>query len=126
MKNMTFRATAMLNFSILIFVFSCVIAFCVYQVNVIKKDAVVVDEIILPHAMMAEGLALDMIQVQQYLTDASATHNRASLVEADQHAQAFKRGIKAFEVRYNDDADKKKAPPPAGGGVSVMDSVGGG
>ncbi len=108
MKNMTFRATAMLNFSILIFVFSCVIAFCVFQVNVIKKDAVVVDEIILPHAMMAEGLTLDVIQVQQFLTDAAATHNRASFSAADEYAQSFKKGINTFKVRYNDDAQKKK------------------
>lgn len=108
MKNMSFRATAMLNFSILIFLFSSVIAFCVFQIHLIKKDAVVVDEIILPHAMLAENLALDVVQVQQYLTDASATHNRGSFAVADQHAQSFKKGIKAFKLRYANDPAKKK------------------
>jgi len=49
-----------------------------------------------PQAWAAEKMALDIIQVQQFLTDVSATHNDGGYQEAEEFAVDFKKTITQF------------------------------
>jgi methyl-accepting chemotaxis protein len=50
----------------------------------------------LPHALLAESMAFSVVQVQQFLTDVSATHDPAAYEEAEQAANTFKKDLQHF------------------------------
>lgn len=64
-----------------------------------EKTSRIIDDS-LPYTLLAEQMVLDAVQVQQYLTDASATRDRAVVGEAEQHAKAFKSGVAQFREHY--------------------------
>jgi len=47
-------------------------------------------------------MALDVVQVQQFLTDVSASHNRDGFTEAEKNAKSFKAGILVYKKRYDE------------------------
>ncbi len=54
----------------------------------------------LPQALLADELAFNMSQVQQFLTDASLTKNPEALQEAEAAAAAFRKALTALEGKY--------------------------
>ncbi len=59
----------------------------------------------LPFALTADQMVLDVVQVQQFLQDAAATHNRDSFGEADKYAQDFKKNIAKFRAMFESEQD---------------------
>ena len=59
----------------------------------------------LPFALTADEMVLDVTQVQQYLQDAAATHNRDSIGEADKYAQMFRENSAKFRVMFQNEQD---------------------
>jgi len=59
---------------------------------------------------IAQGMRVNVIQVQQFLTDISATRGRDGLddgfTEADENYQAFMKGLAKFEQRYRADSNQ--------------------
>jgi methyl-accepting chemotaxis protein len=60
-----------------------------------------------PHALAASGMKADIIQVQQWLTDVSATHNPDGFKEAEEAAHSFHGGVKRFQARFKSRNDSK-------------------
>ncbi|MDO9079658.1 MAG: MCP four helix bundle domain-containing protein, partial [Desulfuromonadales bacterium] len=54
----------------------------------------------LPNALLAEKMVLDTVQVQQYLTDASVTHDRSVIAEAEAHVRSFMAGVDKFRELF--------------------------
>lgn len=108
MKNISFRANTMLGYGAIIIMFSIVIFFCIYELHRIQGDAAEIDQNVLPYAILADQMAIDVVQVQQFLTDASATHNRDGFAEAGKNAVSFKSGIQSYKKRYAGNPQKSK------------------
>jgi len=107
-KNASFRTNTMLSFGAIIALFSIIISFCIYEIHLIRADAAEIDQSVLPYAILADQMALDVVQVQQFLTDASATHNRDGFAEAGKYAKSFKTGIQSYKKRYHEHPVKLK------------------
>jgi len=71
------------------------------RLSKIKDKAEVVEKESLPYAILAEEMTIAAIQVQQWLTDVSATHNRDGYKEADAAAEIFRAGLKKFSEMYS-------------------------
>lgn len=50
----------------------------------------------------AQNLQFDVVQVQQFLTDASATHNRQALIEADKFAELYSKHSDHLKELFKD------------------------
>jgi len=54
----------------------------------------------LPHALLAENMAFNIAQTQQFLTDVAATRDRKSMKDADDAAEGFRSGVKALREMF--------------------------
>jgi len=59
----------------------------------------------LPFTIAADKMVLDTIQVQQWLTDVSATHNQDGYNDAEEAAQGFKAGLAKFRAMFLEEND---------------------
>ncbi len=100
MKNLSFRATTMLGFCIVITLFSGVIAFCIFELKHIQNEITDLEKNVLPYELLVEKMDIDVVQIQQYLTDISLTHDRSGFSEVDKHAKSFHESLKALEEHY--------------------------
>src|SRR6266702_2752810 len=66
-----------------------------------------VRDVNLPYAILAADMAFDTVQVQQFLTDVSATHNPDGYKDAEQAAVHFRKGIASFREQYRQLGDAK-------------------
>lgn len=102
LQNISFRTNTILGFGIVITLFSCIVIFNIFQIHRIQTDATEIDKNVLPYAILADQMALDVVQVQQFLTDVSASHNRDGFTEAEKNAKSFKAGILVYKKRYDE------------------------
>jgi methyl-accepting chemotaxis protein len=58
----------------------------------------------LPHVLIADEMDLSRSEVQQFLTDVSATHDPAGYQDAEAASKTFHRGIQEFRKFYQGDA----------------------
>jgi methyl-accepting chemotaxis protein len=64
-----------------------------YNANFVKVEA-------LPFTLVAGDITLGVVQVQQWLTDVSATHDTGGYVEAEDAARVVRDGIDKFRVMF--------------------------
>jgi len=67
-----------------------------------------IDKKNLPNALTAAEMNLSRSEVQQFLTDVSATHDREGYKEAEAAAQQFRNGVEKFKQLYQHDNDPQK------------------
>ena len=60
-----------------------------------------------PFALVAEKMAFDVVQVQQFLTDVSATHNPEGYKDAEEAAKGFLEGTAKFSEMFRKEQDTK-------------------
>jgi len=101
-NNISFRSNTLLGFGSIIAIFSIIIFFCIYEIHRIQADAEEIDQSVLPYTILADQMALDVVQVQQFLTDVSATHNRDGFADASKNTKSFKEGIQSYKKKYAD------------------------
>jgi methyl-accepting chemotaxis protein len=97
------RLTA--GFAIVICVFLAAMSAVLYFQKETLKAAQQIQRESLPFALMADDMVLDVTQVQQFLQDAAATHNRESFGEADKYAKQFKANLAKFRVMFENEQD---------------------
>jgi methyl-accepting chemotaxis protein-1 (serine sensor receptor) len=73
----------------------------------VKKGAQQIKDETLPYILVTDEMALGVSQVQQFLTDVSATHNPAGYQEADAAAQRFLAGVAKFKALYELEKDAR-------------------
>jgi methyl-accepting chemotaxis protein len=59
----------------------------------------------LPFALLSEEMAFDIVQVQQFLTDVSATHNWEGYKDAEEAAKRFREGANKFKAMFKREND---------------------
>lgn len=97
------RLTA--GFGIVICVFLAAMSVVLYFQKETLQAAQQIQRESLPFALTADEMVLDVTQVQQFLQDAAATHNRESFGEADKYAQEFKQNLAKFRVMFENEQD---------------------
>jgi methyl-accepting chemotaxis protein len=60
-----------------------------------------------PFALLSEEMAFNVVQVQQFLTDVSATHDPDGYKDADEAAKGFMDGVAKFEAMFRKKNDSK-------------------
>ena len=98
--RITMATRLLIGFGVLVLFFLCgtVFALNVQQKAIEKSEGL--SNVNLPLALAAADMKLQAIQVQQWLTDVSATHNPAGYKDAQEAYENFKNGIKVFEEVY--------------------------
>ena len=61
----------------------------------------------LPYTLLADRMVYNTVQVQQFLTDASATRDREVYAEAEEHAEEFKAGLEKFRDMFREENDRE-------------------
>ncbi len=105
-KYLSFKIRILIGFGTVLLMMIAMALFSYF--NDLKSEAALVsiDTVTLPHALAASDMARDIVQVQQFLTDVSATHNTGGYEEAEGYAQAFKQGLATFRLKAEGDAEQ--------------------
>jgi len=96
-----------LGFGLLLIIFLASIIFSgLYLLRVKTSSKQVADESV-PYALTAGQMAFDVVQVQQFLTDVSATHNADGYKDAEDAAKDFREGLRKFRDMFSRENDSK-------------------
>jgi methyl-accepting chemotaxis protein len=96
----------LLGFGAVIALFSAIIAVCIVELGMIQRGVADIENNVVPYELLADEMAFDVIQVQQFLTDASATHDRDGFADAEKFAATFKDGVKSLKAHYSNSPEK--------------------
>ncbi len=92
----SFKTRIYIGYAVMIGFFSLVTALVLYQFNQIEHSIEKADQKALPMAILSQHIAFNVVQVQQFLTDVSATHDPAGYQDAEHAAQAFHSAVTEF------------------------------
>ncbi|MDO9106689.1 MAG: methyl-accepting chemotaxis protein [Methylovulum sp.] len=94
-KNLfvSFKTRILLGFFSLIVMMAMIIAVSLVQFSKSKQDMAELNNTIMPFAMTTEAMMVDVIQIQQFLTDVSATHDPEGYKDAEEAAIDFKKNM---------------------------------
>lgn len=96
-----------LGFGLVILLFIIAVVVTSLLLNNVYKSSLQVKDESLPHALLAKDLSFHIVQVQQFLTDVSATHDIEVYKEAEESAEKVKDGIEKFKAMYRREKDKR-------------------
>ena len=107
LKNVKIKTRLMGGFGIVLSLF--VICGVITTVLLIKSDRSikVVKEQSLPFALIAKDIAFNVVQVQQFLTDVSATHDKEVFKEAEDSAGKFRLDVAKFKEMFTAKNDQE-------------------
>ncbi|MEI6744328.1 MAG: methyl-accepting chemotaxis protein [Methylococcaceae bacterium] len=74
-----------------------------------EQDLQKIKDVFLPNALLSGQMARDIVQVQQFLNNVSATHDPAAYVDADRSREDFKHGLEQYRQFAINDTVKLKA-----------------
>src|SRR3989337_271579 len=99
-KKMKIRPRLMVGFGVVLSLF--VVCGVITTLLLMKSDrsVKVVREESMPFALTAKDIAFHVVQVQQFLTDVSATHDTGVLKEAEDSAVKFRQDAAKFREMY--------------------------
>ncbi len=105
LTNLKIGSRLTVGFAVVICVFMAAMSVVLYFQKETLQAAQQIQRESLPFALTADEMVLDVTQVQQFLQDAAATHNRDSFGEADKYAQDFKKQLAKFRVMFESEQD---------------------
>ncbi len=105
-QPISFKTRVHLGFAIVVVLFTIVTAMVLYQFRSLDNKVDEMDKTILPFAILSQEMAFDVVQVQQFLTDVSATHDPTGYQNAAAAARRFEENIEKFRQRYSDNPGK--------------------
>ncbi|MEQ1530088.1 MAG: chemotaxis protein, partial [Methylococcales bacterium] len=95
--HISFKNRILLGFSSLILMMVVLVNVSLLQFSQSQHDTEDLTNTFIPHALAAEGMVVDIIQVQQFLTDVSATHDPEGYKDAEAAALDLKKRISQFK-----------------------------
>lgn len=105
--NLRIGTRLAVGFAVVIGVFVLTLALIFMHQNTVRDAAQQVKKQTLPFVLLADDMRLAVSQVQQFLTDVSATQNRGGYKEADEAAQRFKADALKFADMLRSGKDAK-------------------
>ncbi len=103
MKNMGIGARLTAGFTIVVALFVANQLLAGMSTFHITKNIQILRDETFPFALIIDQMDTDRSEVQQFLTDVSATHDRGGYKEAEEAANSFLAGIEKFKQKYNRD-----------------------
>lgn len=100
----SFKARVLIGFSLILSLMAGLSSFCLKDYAKLTSVIHDIDSQYLPDALLAAQMGHDVVQVQQFLTDVSATHNPAGYEDAEEAAQSFKKGLETLRAQAKSDA----------------------
>ena len=109
-KNMSLFLKMGLGFAIPLVIIAIIVSTVFVVANGVQKNAVLAKDESAVFALLAERMKLDAVQVQQWLTDISATRGLDGLNdgfdEAENSYQSFLAGLDGFEEMFREELAK--------------------
>jgi len=93
------------GFGMVFMIMAVVVLFTLRSVNMAEERAGKVKDESLPYAILAEEMSTKVVQVQQWLTDVSATHDEGGYREAERNTREFKAGVGKFREMFRGEND---------------------
>ncbi|NOT13327.1 MAG: chemotaxis protein, partial [Methylococcaceae bacterium] len=107
-KNLGFNSRILFSFGCIIVLMIILIIVSLLNLAKIQPQVTEISDIYFPNALLGQEMAFNVVQVQQFLTDVSATHDPAGYEDAEQSAQGFKQGVNQFKKLAANDSEKMK------------------
>jgi methyl-accepting chemotaxis protein len=110
LRDMKIGARLGLGFGAVLLIFVVAVLVTTFSVNNAGTSATQVATESVPFAIVAENMAFNVVQVQQFLTDVSATHDPAGYRDAEKAMEAFLKDTAKFKDMFRreaNDADLK-------------------
>jgi len=99
----SFKTRVFLGYLSLICLLFIITAVTFYEFAEITDKVEQVNDKVLPQALLSQKIAFSVVQVQQFLTDVSATHDSAGYQDAEDAAQAFNDAVNKMRLLSLDD-----------------------
>ena len=109
LPGLGFGARLRLAFAAIIVVFAIILAFNFLAFGSVESGSAQVRDEFLPTALLADEMAFNTVQVQQFYTDGALTKNPGAMKEATAAAEAFRKAHKQFlDFAKNDTSNLKE------------------
>ncbi|UCH81970.1 MAG: hypothetical protein JSW20_04920 [Nitrospiraceae bacterium] len=95
------------SYGIIILLIMTAIVTNLISINKIVDNSHHVGEESFPFALIADDIVLSTLQVQQWFTDVSATHNPDGFKDAEDSALTFKEDVAKFKAMFKEENDTK-------------------
>lgn len=108
LKYINFKARILLGFLAIISLMTVISASSLINLSNTERDLTKINNTLLPNALLMGQMARDIVLVQQFLTDVSATHSPAAYQDAEKSVQDFKQGLQQFRQHIIGNTVKQK------------------
>ncbi len=99
----SFKTRIYLGYLSLIALLAIITAVTYYEFSEISDKIDQANDKALPQALLSQKIAFNVVQVQQFLTDVSATHDPAGYQDAEVASQAFNEAVNKFRQLSQDE-----------------------
>ena len=107
LSNMKIGMRLGMGFGLVLIIIAVFVVATFVSLTNIEKDSRQIKDESFPSALLAEEMAFNCVQVQQFLTDVSATHDPAGYKDAEEAAKGFLEGVARFEEMFRRENDAK-------------------
>jgi methyl-accepting chemotaxis protein len=108
MKNIRIGVRLAAGFAIVVALFVANMLLVWGSFNQVMLDVRQIKEETLPYVLVVDEMDTSRSEVQQFLTDVSATHDRAGYAESDKAAARFLSGVEKFKQMYQREGDAER------------------
>lgn len=102
------KARMIIGYATLIFSMIIIMAVSLIQFSNTQSETTKLESTTLPHALLAEKMAFNIVSIQNFLTDVAATHHSDGYAEAEKSAQEFKQNIQQLVNDAKNDTSQLK------------------
>jgi len=102
------KARMIIGYATLIVSMIIIMAVSLIQFSNTQSETTKLESTTLPHALLAEKMAFNIVSIQNFLTDVAATHHSDGYAEAEQSAQEFKQNIQQLVNDAKNDTSELK------------------
>jgi methyl-accepting chemotaxis protein len=104
-KNQSVKTRLQLGFAVVSGLFLAILLVSGVGISRLAQDVQTINEKTMPNALLADEMNLSRSDVQQFLTDVSATHDAEGFTAAEEAAQRFLKGVEKFRHAYQQEGN---------------------
>ena len=105
--NLGIRARMLVFVSVVVVLYAATVSVVGISLSHLKRDAELVDAQTLPYILVIDVMDLSRSEVQQFLTDVSATHDRSGYKDAEESAKRFLNGAEKYKELFRNNHDEQ-------------------
>jgi len=108
MANLKIGVRLWLGFGVIIILIAFTTISSYFFLTGIRNSSAHIKDESLPFTLVSDTMLLNTKQVQQWLTDVSATMDRAGYEDAEEHAVSFRKGIEQFRTMFKEENETEE------------------